>query len=231
MKNSKDKPKKQGISLPTSTQTETTYDIVATVVELVPWIGGAVSNVLAGMSMNRKIGRIETCLKFLSERVEDVRSEKAENFVKTEDFEDLLEQTLKKVADERNEEKRILYGRFLLNNIAMPEVDFEERSKMLRILEGLDPAHVELIKAFLQIPTPRDSRGHWGSSIIRTLSSRLPNYSEERIIELVNDLEQLGLTADLAGSLKTLMTSDGAVDLRSRVTALGRRFVDFLGRE
>jgi len=220
----------KGINLPATTKTEIAFDTASIISGFAPWIGGPIGNVLAGMSMNRKMARIETCLKYLEENIEKIRSASAENFVKTEDFEDLLERTLKKVYDERYEDKRKIYGRFIINNIAMPNVEFDERLKMLKLLEELQPTHIELIKALLQNPAPEDSRGNSGS-ILRTLSRRLSNYSEDLLIDLVKDLEQSRLIVDVVGNLKTGMSSQGAADLRSRVTDFGRRFVGFLIEE
>ena len=97
--------------IPASTRSETSLDIASLVSSVVPWIGGPVSNVLGGMSLGRKLGRVSEVLQGLAHNLESLQSEVSADYVKTEDFEDLLEQTLKRVAEERNEEKRNLYKR------------------------------------------------------------------------------------------------------------------------
>jgi len=106
--------------IPASTGAETALDVASLVGSAVPWIGGPVSNVLGGMSLGRKLGRVREVLELLSSDLKEFKSETSESYVKTEVFEDLLEQTLKRVGEERNEEKRHLYKAFLTDAIESP---------------------------------------------------------------------------------------------------------------
>lgn len=72
---------------------EKILDIATLVTSAVPWIGGPVSNVLGGISTGRKIQRAHQLLTGLTVELKDFKSEVFEDYVKTEDFEDLLEQT------------------------------------------------------------------------------------------------------------------------------------------
>lgn len=94
--------------VPASTPKETALDIAAFVGSAVPWIGGPVSNVLGGMSVGRKLGRVREVLEGLATGLANFQSEVSEKYVRTDEFEDLLEQTLRRAADERAEEKRRL---------------------------------------------------------------------------------------------------------------------------
>jgi hypothetical protein len=68
-----------------------------------------VASVIGGISGGRKEQRILEVVQGVSDDLSDFKSQVAEEYVKTEDFEELLENTLRRVAQERSAEKRRLY--------------------------------------------------------------------------------------------------------------------------
>ena len=80
--------------LPVSTKKETILDTVASVSSIVPWVGGPVSSVLSGMSISRKMERVNEVLLNMAEGIKGLESEIPKNYVKTEEFQELLEETL-----------------------------------------------------------------------------------------------------------------------------------------
>ncbi|ADJ27968.1 hypothetical protein [Nitrosococcus watsonii] len=191
-----------------STGTETALDVASFVGSAVPWIGGPVSNVLGGMSLGRKLGRVREVLESLSNDLKEFKSEASESYVKTEEFEDLLEQTLKRVGEERNEEKRHLYKAFLTDAIESPE-PYDDQLCLLRTFEQISPDHIRVLKAFSQEPNPNP--GMMGSPI-QTLRERLPELDEQHIEEIVAQLNDMRVTN--LGNLKVMMTGHGAADIR-----------------
>jgi len=213
-------------NLPATTPAESALDISATVASLAPWIGGAISNILGGMSAGRKMNRVAACLQELGKRIESVHTEAAESFVKTEDFEDLLEETLRRVAMERNEEKRRLYGDFLVNNIADPDLSYERRLKMLKVLEELQISHLAVLKALAQPPSQTEVDRSMGS-VEDTLQNRVPSVAGE-LDTIAKELERFDLVANVVSSMRTMMTAHGAAELRNRITPFGQQFMQFL---
>jgi len=216
-----DKDKKDLI--PASTQAETALDVAAFIGSFVPWIGGPVSNVLGGMSLGRKLGRIREVLESLSEDLSELKSKESENYVKTEEFEDLLEQTLKRAGEERNKEKRHLYKEFLTDAIESPGESYDDQLRLLRTFEQISPDHIRVLKAIAQEPDP--NAGMMGSPI-QTLRERLPKLDEERIEGLVTQLNDMRITN--LSSLKVIMTGRGAADLRSVTTEYGKRILKYI---
>jgi len=206
-----------------ATKTETVLDIAAFVGSAVPWIGGPVNNVLGGMSLGRKLSRVREVLQGLASELSDFKSTLSEEYVKTEEFEELLEQTLKPVAEERTEEKRRIYRAFLIDAIESPGKPYDEQIRFLRTLEELQPDHLRLIRALSQAPDP--SPGMMGSPI-QTLRRRLPEMDEARISDLLSQLNNLRVTN--LTSLKVMMTGRGAEDLRHSVTPYGQRFLRYI---
>ncbi len=209
--------------LPSSDRTEKALDVASFVGSAVPWIGGPVSNVLGGMSLGRKLDRVRDVLEGLASDLRDFQSNVSENYVKTEEFEDLVEQTLRRVAQERSQEKRRAYRAFLRAAVKLPGESYDEQLRLLRILEELQPDHIQVIYALMQMPN-LDSG--WAGSPLQTLQQRLPALTRERIEELVAGLNDLRVTN--LGSLKTLMTGRGAETLRHAITPLGQRLLEFI---
>src|SRR5437868_5580687 len=113
--------------VPTGMPSETALDLAATVSSLVPLIGGAVGNVLSGISQGRKMERVKEVLEGLAADLHDFKSEASQTYVKTEDFEELLDEVLHKVADERNEQKRQFLRSFLTFAIKHPGPSYDEQ--------------------------------------------------------------------------------------------------------
>lgn len=205
---------------------ETALDVASFVSSAVPWIGGPVSNVLSGVSYGRKIARVKEVLFGLAEDLRNFKSEASEGYVKTEDFEELLERTLRQAADERNEEKRRIYRAFLMNAIKSPGEPYDEQVRFLRVFEELQADHIWILKACME--TPAQVQGMTGSQGA-TLSRRLPDIPRDRIENLVTQMNDLRITS-LTG-MRTMMTARGAEDLRKAVTPFGERFVRYLLEE
>jgi len=206
------------------TKTELALDVASFVTSAVPWIGGPVSSVLSGVSFGRKINRVRETLEGLIEDLRDFKSKVSENYVKTEDFEELLEQALRKAADERNPEKRRLYRAFLSNAVKSPAASYDDRIRVLRILEQVHPDGLRVLAALAQMPV--QSNAQFGTPL-NTLWKRLPDIPMSRIEEIFGELQTLGL-ANLR-NLKVTMTAHGAEDLRHAVTSLGGNVLRYTG--
>lgn len=210
--------------LPAATPDETALAAASTAVSLIPWLGGAVSNVLSGMLLGRKMDRVAEVIQGLDSDLKEFKSEASEEYVKTEEFEELLEETLKRVAAERNEGKRVIFKNFLAGVVRRPSEPYDEKLRILRILEGLQPAHIEVMAATQR--TPEGKVSSMGSPI-QVMSSRLPNMTREGIIDLIGQLEDLRLIR-LRERLVTMMTGRGAEDLRSSITDFGKRVLGYI---
>ena len=217
--------KKNAKSLVKFDDKEKIIDIVSFVSSAVPWVGGPVSNVLGGISTGRKIQRVNELLHEFSEDLRNFKSEISEEYVKNEDFEDLLEQTLRRTSEERNEEKRRILKTFLVEAVKSPGEQYDDQLRFLKLLENIYGDHIRILKALVQAPP--QNLGMMGSPS-QTLRERLPDITDDRITDLVHQLNDLRVTN--LQSLNTMMTGRGAQDLRHSVTPLGKRFVRYLGK-
>lgn len=202
---------------------ERALDVAATVANLIPLIGGPVASILSSISGGRKEQRILEVIQGVSEDLRDFQSTAAEEYVKTEDFEELLENTLRIAAQERIEQKRRLFRNIVTRAIKHPGSDYEEQLRFVKTLEDLSLGHLVILLALTMQPEP--GLGIVGSPM-QTLTQRVPDCAEAEIEHLVNELNDRGITS--LNSLRVMMTAHGAADLRHAVTPYGQRFLAYI---
>jgi hypothetical protein len=132
-------------------KTDKAIDAGGAIAAAVPWIGGPVPAVLSGIGQQRKLNRIQEVLDKLAEEIKDLDSDISKNYVRTEDFEELLEQTPRRAADERHEEVRELYVQFLRQAIAQPGDEYDEQLAVLRLIAAAETRLAEEFSAPLQL--------------------------------------------------------------------------------
>ena len=205
-------------------RTDRTIAATSALVSLVPWLGGAASNVVSGYGQTRKLNRVKELLDGLANRLSGFESDVAKEYVRTEDFEDLLEQTLRRAADERNADVRNLYLRFIHRAIAEPGDEYDSQMDVLGAIEGLRGVHVTVMRALREEPSPDADRKIAGSPS-QTLRERT-GLSSEQIKDAVETLNDLRLT-NLDG-LHVTMTGRGSESLQHTVTTLGMQVLDYI---
>jgi hypothetical protein len=198
-------------------------EVTSAITTLIPWLGGPLSAVLSGMVTERKINRVKRTLAELAEDLKDFKSEVSEQYVKTEEFEELLDAALIKIANERNEDKRSTIKSFLEGVIRKPQAGYDEQRRFLRLLDDIDPAELTVLKEIAQRPNTMVSGI---GSPIGTLIKRT-NMPESQIEAAIDHLNTMHLTK--LQSLRITMTASGAENLTHAITALGWRLLEYLG--
>ena len=204
--------------------TESWLSAGAALVSVVPWLGGPLSNVLSGYSQSRKFNRIRDVLDSLSEELREFKSSASVEYVKTDDFEELLEQTLRRVADERQSDVRALYCRFLGRAIRDANDDYDSQFEVLKTIELLRSGHVVILEALMQDPGTKGPFSH-ASSHMQTIIERT-GLDRESIRLLVDELNHWRLTK--LDGLHTMMTARGAASLQRKIAPLGRKVLHYL---
>jgi len=211
-----------------ATAKERFAELVAVVTSAAPWIGGPVAEIVGGAATNLKIKRVTEFVEGVLQYVEVLHTAAAEEFVKSEDFADILEKTAQAAADERHETKRRLFSNYILNNIAHPEISYDCRLKCLRTLQQVDTRHIDFISALLRQPTAQELNMSM-SAPSTTLQRRVPHLTDEFPI-IIHETNMLGLTAIRDNYMNTMMTGSGAADLGHAVSGFGREFLSFITR-
>jgi len=226
----KDREKKEivpGSFLPGSTYSEAVLETLQNISSLVPVLGGPISSFFGGMAAGRKFERIREVLVGVAQDLSNLKQQVSEEYVRSEDFEDLLDETLRRVARERYEEKRGIYQRFLAREIEEP-IEYDSQILVLRALEELQVADLAVLEAMLREPAAEESEGLVAGSIIGTFRRRLPGTDDRVIQAAVDRLDRLRITNNLSQTLMTMMAPQGARDLRPRLTDFGRSLAKYL---
>ena len=205
---------------PISTPGEIVLDTIAVISSIAPWLGGPVATILSGISFDRKIGRVREVLLETAKAVNDNQSEISQKYVKSEDFSELLEKTLRQVAEERSEEKRLAYAMFLAGDVSSPGTHYDEKLRILRTLEEIQPDHIRILNAML---LPPEKNTNLTGSIGQTLQKRLPNIPSERIHDLAQQLTDMKLAS--LEHINSMMTTSGAEKLENYLTPYGKNFI------
>ncbi len=210
--------------MPSSQKIETAADIAAAATSLIPWLGGPLSYVLGGYATGRRINRVSDAVKKLTRDLQDFKSEASEKYVQSEDFEELADATLRRVYEERNEEKRAAYKNFLVHAIKYPGDSYDEQIRILRALESVQFDHIRVLQALSVHPTEETNviAGSPSSTLVR----RLQNIQHDHVKYLIDQLNDLRLT-DMR-SFNTMMTGHGAENLHHFITPFGKRFMEYI---
>jgi len=200
-----DEKKYQGIIKKTGT--DYSIDLLSIGGSAVPWIGGPMGVILSNISSERKYKRIYDVLAGVISDLNGFKSEASEQYVKTDEFEELAEKTLKKVAEERNSEKRDLFRKFLIKAIKFPSIDYNEQMRFIRILEEIQIDQLKILKILFE-----ENHG----AQLPSLLHRLPDMTREQVRDLIMHLNSLCITE--------ISTKDGSI----AVTEFGRRFVEYI---
>jgi len=200
-------------------------DVAAVFSSVIPVLGGAISNVLSGWSQQRRMDRIREVLEGLQSRLLALEARVDKEYVRGEEFEDLLDQTLRRVSHERHEEKRRLYREFLLDATTKRDVPYDEQLRMIRVLDELQVAHIKVLRAVMQEPRP--TPGPVSVTWLPALTGRLSGMSEELIEELFEQLKDLKVLKREETRIRMARSAEEAGRV---VTRFGHRLVDFIRR-
>jgi len=215
--------------VPAKSGADAALELAGIVSSLVPWLGGPISNVLGGISVDRKIGRVCEVLEGLAQGFQDFKSEASKEYVKTEDFEELSEYTLLRVIDERSEEKRRIYREFLIDAIKLPGEPYDDQMRFLRTLEEMQADHFKIMRALHQAPQMAEGLKEIEPTLrptrpsFETLSRLLPDIPHQRLVDLIKHLNSMLLT-----ELRDEDDCMGAHRLPNTITPYGRRFMKFI---
>jgi hypothetical protein len=201
-------------------------DVSAIGANLLPYIGGALSTVLSGISGERKLDRMRQLLVGLAQDLGTFKSEAAEKYCKTDEFAELFEKTMRQASEERSEQKRLLLRGFLLESIRVPCRNYDERVRLLKLIGDVQPDHILIIKAVAQEPDPNPPG--WAGSIGDTLARRIPGMTRDRIVAQLSELRDLRILT--LADPNMMMTPHGAEDLRRGLTVLGRDLMELISR-
>lgn len=194
--------------------------------QAVPVIGGILATFISELVPRRKQERLVEFVKGLQAEFEAEQDRIDGEFVRTRDFDRMVEDVLDRVQTVRNEDKLGYWAALLAGLSTTGRPGPSDRQRMIETLDRLTHAHLRLLHvvATTNVPPP----GLYAGPVSATLSWKMPYVPEDEARQLWTDLNREDLLPDYP---RGLMTAQGAGNLSGRMTDRGREFVRLLGLE
>lgn len=198
----------------------------------VPVLGGTVASLMKDYIPSQRAERVIQFAQAITEDLRDFADKISADYVKTDEFAFLFEQCFKGVSENYQAEKLLAYRAIILNALLHPEIPQNNKEMYLRIVNQLLPVHIHLLSA-LADPNAYVSlhgmkvRRYEITTSLRQLLGDL-GFREDEFTAGLHDLDALGLTPNIAGSLNTSMSGGGVEKLQGRLTALGKELIRFI---
>lgn len=120
-----------------------------TVIQVIPYIGGALDTLLSGKGTEIQKNRINHLLENISDRLNELES--SNTIHATEEFYDLSLSVFEGAARSRSKEKRERFASILINQIAK-ESDWDEAETATRLLSSLEDIHIQVLMYAQTVP-------------------------------------------------------------------------------
>jgi hypothetical protein len=122
--------------------------------------------------------------------------------------------------------------RAILSNSLILDVGAAKREDYLYKVENMTAVHLMVLSWFRNDRVVRTALNHHrfegGTSSLRQTLATLTDLDDTTIESTLHDLDTMGITNNMKGSLRTMMTPDGATQLEGRLTPYGREFLRFI---
>ena len=207
-------------------------NVVKAAISVIPIIGGPISSLVNDYIPNKKLKRLLDFTKQLSENIERFKDEIDEEFVKTDEFAYLFEQTYKLVLENYQKEKLDSLLALLVNSLRGQDLKADTTEYYLKKIETLSPLHLGLLR-FMSFPVdcfaelgikPEDVKDH---DFSRTLQAYFRDVPLDVLKGVFGDLYQMGFTNTDRSMFGTLTAGSGVDIVSGRVSSLGKDFMKF----
>ena len=217
----------------TTTKAEKASDYAAIGLSAVPYVGGVISGIANNFIQKRKNRRLNDFLIGIAEDLNALVDDINQNFIKTEDFEDLTEDIFSKAAETRQKEKLDAFRAIFRNTVISESPNYDEAAEIAILIHNWQSRHVILLKilhspleADKQLDTVVGSGGGIATSISQILKKLLPDWDEDQIDRTWAELYDAKLHR--TPGTKTMLTDQGIHQLENRLTEYGQKVARFV---
>jgi len=189
-------------------------------------LGGVLNSIFSGQVTQGRFDRVKEQLSFLNEEVEQIKDRIHTDYVKTDEFEELVALTLEKMARELDPRKRSQYRRMIVNLMVLQPEDYNEQRRLLRLAEELTPKHIQLLRAFYDNCSPLPEMAPEVNAAC--LLGAVVDVPPSKAAALVADLARERLIDDDASDVWRAGKLPEAANLRKHVSGPGIRLLQLL---
>jgi hypothetical protein len=194
--------------------------------QAVPVIGGVLATFISEYVPRKKQERLVDFVQGLSREFVAEQERIDREFVRTRDFDRMVEDVLDRVQTVRNEDKLGYWAALLAGVATTDRPNASDRNRMIETLDGLRPEHFRLLHVIATTNEPPP--GLYAGGVSSTLDWKMPDVPQDEARRLWNELARF----DLVGSYPSgTMTASGAGNLAGRLTPYGQGFVHLLRLE
>jgi len=207
-------------------------NVVKAAISGIPIIGEPINSLVNDYIPNKKLTRLLDFTKQLSQNIERFKDEIDKEFVKTDEFAYLFEQTYKLVLENYQKEKLDSLLALLVNSLRGRDLKADTTEYYLKKIETLSPLHLSLLR-FLSFPVdcfaelgikPEDIKDH---DFSRTLQAYFRDVPLDVLKGVFGDLYQMGFTNTDRSIFGTLTAGSGVGIISGRLSSLGKDFMKF----
>lgn len=194
--------------------------------QAVPVIGGVVATFISEYVPRQRQQRLVGFVQDLSREFAAEQERIDREFVRTKDFDRMVEDVLDRVQTVRNEEKLGYWAALLAGVATTDRPNPTDRDRMIQTLDDLRPEHLRLLHVIAT--TTEGPPNLYMGGVNATLDWKMPDVPNDEARRLWNELARTGVVGDYPSGM---MTREGAGNLTVRLTPYGRVFVRLLRLE
>lgn len=211
----------------------------------IPLVGPLVAEAVGSIIPNQKIDRLESFLKKLDERVQDIEKSILEETFKKPEFLDVFEEGLLHASRALSEERKEYIASLIKNSITDEQAEYLEHKMILSLIGELNDIQIILLQSYLERYQHDNDYYEHHKSILAPLPVHMGSSQEEFDKKAIRDsykahLVRMGLLQERfkklrKGELPDFDEKTGMMKAQGhQITPLGRlvlRFIDLADKD
>lgn len=186
-----------------------------------------------GIIRRRQNKRLNEFLLKIADDLKRLENHLHEEFMRTEEFQDLFEDIVSKAAEARQQAKLDALRAIFLNTILSDRPDYDEAAEVAALVDSFQERHVILLRiladplrADREMGRPVGEGGGLATSINQILKRLLPEWDDDQIERTWQDL--LSRQIHRTPGTKATMTDSGVHQLENRLAPFGSKVVRYI---
>jgi len=216
-----------------STDDESKVEFVTTALSSVPLIGGTISATANHFIKKRQNRRLEYFFIKISEDLHYVKDGMNMDFIKSENFEEFIEDIFYKASQTIQKEKLEALRSIFLNTVLSDNINYDETLEIMELINNWQSRHIILLK-ILSDPILFDEQmgrvvgegGGFSTSIPAILKKLLPEWDEDQIERTWKDLYSNNIHRN--SEINMNLTDMGIHQLENKLTEYGKKVAYYL---
>ena len=216
-----------------ATKVELTAEVVSAALSEIPVGGGILSAVAKGFVERRQNRRLNKFLVDLAADLRALEDRVNQEFVGSEEFEDLAEEVFSRATDTRSQARLDAFRALFLNTVIAKKPGYEDAAEVAALVDGFQERHIVLLRiladplrADRELGNPVGEGGGFSTSFARILGTLLSEWDQDQIERTWENLGAWRLHN--SGGIAGMMTDRGIHQLEGRLTEFGMKVTSYI---